>query len=153
MNPLVPEALSTNCATMNCVKIEDVEALQELLRNEGYNVHLAELKGATDETEIFLRIAACLPYGAAYISLHKKINLDALADMLYSGVWEEGKVALVITNANDLVENHINLMFGLLVNFTLVTSRLRNKGFKATGTMSFRGKITTFLVGTGPNFV
>ncbi len=117
MNPLVPEALSTNCATMNCVKIEDVEALQELLRNEGYNVHLAELKGATDETEIFLRIAACLPYGAAYISLHKKINLDALADMLYSGVWEEGKVALVITNANDLVENHINLMFGLLVNF------------------------------------
>lgn len=90
-----------------------------------------------------MRFISALPCGVAYSGIHQDINFASLQDFLRDDIAAEKTIVLVIDNAGHLVKNHLNLLFKVYVTFVLAG---RTKP-------QFTGKIVTFLVGNGPNFI
>jgi hypothetical protein len=135
---LIQAVLGSSVATMTCLSVEELEPLHHALELQGYRTFVADLSGVEDEGEMFLRVVAAIP--DSYSALHNNINSAALADVLREVIWDEGQVAVIVENADELLQKHLNLLFELHSTIILVTHYMRTAG--ATRMIRF------FLVGS-----
>ncbi len=118
--------------------------VEDVLINRGFSIALINLQGLLNFRDLFFYIMAHLPCDPDYNALHKSIVMGAVEDSLWGGFLCDDDFAVVLHNAEILVQEHINL---LLMLHEVINSIVTSKKLKGQ-----KGKVKIFVFGEGSNF-
>lgn len=137
--------LNSSVTELSCFDSNTKQAIMAEAKRKNFTAAEVDLRGIQTEEELFFLIIDVIPFGSAYRGLHNSINMTALWDVLWSGLYNAGDFCLIVDNAEILVAEQLNLILGLHAVFCSIDNLRKSKGYD--------GKIKTLLLGKGAAFV